>query len=172
MRIRAVIAVLSILSISSACKSNRTEEVSKVTKEQRIMDDGNLLTPEQEETIYALIQDLETNIGSQIAVLTLESLGGQPMNDLSTQIANEMHLGRKDYDDGVLIIVAARDHQMRIEVGLGLEKIINDDIAARINREDMGPRFREGDFFNGIKIGVEKIKDMIEENEQLVGQRP
>lgn len=172
MRILTFIAVLSVLSISPGCNSNKTEGVAKVTKEHRIMDDGNLLTPEQEDTIYALIQDLETNIGSQIAVLTLESLGGQPINDLSLQIANEMHLGRKDYDDGVLIIVAARDHQMRIEVGLGLEKIIKDEIAARINREDMGPRFRKGDFFNGIKIGVEKIKNLIEENEPLVGERP
>ncbi|HEX6889045.1 MAG TPA: TPM domain-containing protein, partial [Chryseolinea sp.] len=107
MRILTFIAVLSVLSISPGCNSNKTEGVAKVTKEHRIMDDGNLLTPEQEDTIYALIQDLETNIGSQIAVLTLESLGGQPINDLSLQIANEMHLGRKDYDDGVLIIVAA-----------------------------------------------------------------
>jgi len=136
------------------------------------MDDGNLLSPEQEDTIFAIIHDLETHIGSQVAVLTLESMGGQPINDLSLQMANEMHLGRKDFDDGVLITVAARDHQMRIEVGYGLEKIIKDEIAARISREDMGPRFREGDFYNGIKTAVEKIKVLIEENKDLIGQRP
>jgi len=136
------------------------------------MDDGNLLTPEQEDTIYAIIKDLETNIGSQIVVLTLESLGGQTINDLSLRMANEMQLGRKDYDDGVLIMVAARDHQMRIEVGYGLEKIIKDEIADEICRDDMGPRFRDGDFFNGIKTAVEQIKKLIEDNEELVGQRP
>ena len=171
MRIFTFITVLSLLTISYACKKNTTKEI-EVRKEQRIMDDGNLLTPEQEDTIYAIIKDLETNIGSQIVVLTLESLGGQPINDLSLRTANEMHLGRKDYDDGVLILITASNHQMRIEVGYGLEKIIKDEIAARIIREDMGPRFREGDFFNGIKAAVEKIKKLIEENKDLVGQRP
>jgi uncharacterized membrane protein YgcG len=61
---------------------------------------------------------------------------------------------------------------MRIEVGYGLEKIIKDEIAARINREIMSPRFRKGDYFNGIKEGVEKIKRQIEENRQLVGEHP
>jgi uncharacterized membrane protein YgcG len=87
-------------------------------------------------------------------------------------MANGMGLGRKDYDDGILITVSLADRKTRIEVGPGLEKIIKDEIAARIIREDMGPRFGKDDFFNGIKGAVEKIKTLIEENKELVGQRP
>jgi uncharacterized protein len=166
MRIFTAIAVLSILTISYACKKSSNE----VRKESRVMDDGNLLTTEQEDIIFAIIHDLETNIGSQIAVLTLESTGGQPIKDLSLQLANDMGIGRKGYDDGVLILVAANDHQMRIEVGLGLEGVIKNEIADKICREDMGPRFLKGDFFNGIKTAVEEIKKLIEENKELVGQ--
>ena len=168
MRIFNLIVVLFILTISYACKKTSNESVGG--KASRIMDDGQLLTSGQEDSIYAIINDLETNIGSQIAVLTLESTGGQPIKDLSLQMANDMGIGRKDYDDGVLIVVAARDHQMRIEVGLGLEGVIKNEIADKICREDMGPRFANGDFFNGIRTAVEEIKKLIEDNKDLVGQ--
>ena len=136
------------------------------------MDDANLLTVQQEDSIFSIIQDIERNIGSQIAVLTIGTLNGDSIEGFSLRMVNEMGLGRKDYDDGILITVSVNDRKTRIEVGLGLEKIIKDEIAARIVREDMGPRFGKGDFFNGLIVAVEKIKKLIEENKELVGQRP
>jgi len=136
------------------------------------MDDANLLTVQQEDSIFSIIQDIESNIGSQIAVLTIGTLNGDSIEGFSLRMVNEMGLGRKDYDDGILITVSVNDRKTRIDVGLGLEKIIKDEIAARIVKEDMGPRFGKGDFFNGIIVAVEKIKKLIEENKELVGQRP
>ena len=136
------------------------------------MDDADLLTIEQEDIIFLIIQDVERNIGSQIAVLTIGTLNGDSIESFSLRMANEMGLGRKDYNDGILITVSVNDRKTRIEVGSGLEKIIKDEIAARIVREDMGPRFGKGDFFNGTLVAVAKIKKLIEDNKELVGQRP
>jgi len=172
MRIFPILAVLAALAISYACEKKKPETVSEVKKEQRIMDDANLLTVQQEDSIFSIIQDIERNIGSQIAVLTIGTLNGDSIEGFSLRMVNEMGLGRKDYDDGILITVSVNDRKTRIEVGLGLEKIIKDEIAARIVREDMGPRFGKGDFFNGLIVAVEKIKKLIEENKELVGQRP
>ena len=172
MRILPVLALLAALAISYACETKKAETVSEVKKEQRIMDDADLLTQQQEDSIFSIIQDVERNIGSQIAVLTIGTLNGDSIEGFSLRMANEMRLGRKDYDDGILITVAVADRKTRIEVGFGLEKIIKDEIAARLVREDMGPRFGKGDFFNGIIVAVEKIKNLIAENKELVGQRP
>jgi len=136
------------------------------------MDEADLLTGQQEDSIFAIIQDLEKNVGSQIAVLTIVSLNGEKIEKYSLRRAEQSRFGRQKYDDGILITVSHNDRQMRIEVGYGLEKIIKDEIAARINQEEMAPRFRQGDYYNGIKAAVEKIKKLIEENKQLVGERP
>ena len=77
---------------------------------------------------------LEKNIGSQIAVLTIETLNGEEINSFSIRTAEEMQLGRDKYLDGVLMTFSLRDRSMRIEVGEGLEKILKDEIAKRICR--------------------------------------
>jgi uncharacterized protein len=60
---------------------------------------------------------------------------------------------------------------MRIEVGYGLEKILKDEIAERICREIMTPKFRQGKYGQGIYLGVVDIKELIEQNKDLVGQK-
>jgi uncharacterized protein len=172
MKILPFLAVMVTLAISYACEKKKTEAVREVKKEQRIMDDANVLTTQEEDIIFSIMQDVERNVGSQIAILTIGTLNGEEIESFSLRMANGMGLGRKDYDDGILITVSLADRKTRIEVGPGLEKIIKDEIAARIIREDMGPRFGKDDFFNGIKGAVEKIKTLIEENKELVGQRP
>ena len=172
MRILSVLAVMAALAISYACEKKKTEAVREVKKEQRIMDDANLLTAQEEDIIFSMMQDVERKIGSQMAVLTIGTLNGEEIESFSLRMANGMGLGRKDYDDGILITVSLADRKTSIEVGLGLEKIIKDELANKIIREDMGPRFGKDDFFNGIKVAVEKIKTLIEENKELVGQRP
>ena len=171
MRIIPAITVFAVAAFFYSCWGNKIT-VHEVKKEHRIIDEAELLTSQQEDSIFNIIQDLEKNIGSQIAVLTIISLNGEKIEERSLQTAEKMGLGRAKYNDGILVTVAVDEKQMRIEVGYGLEKIIKDEIAARINREIMSPRFRKGDYFNGIKEGVEKIKNLIEENKQLVGERP
>ena len=136
------------------------------------MDQADLLTGQQEDSLFASIQDLEKNIGSQIAVLTISSLNGEKIEEYSLRVAEKSRFGREKYDDGILITVAHNDRQMRIEVGYGLEKIITDDMAARIIREQMAPRFANTDYFNGIKAGVETLKALIEDNNHLIGVKP
>ena len=171
MRIFLSFTFFVLVALLCACEGTKTT-VSEVKKEQRIMDEADLLTGQQEDSIFAIIQDLEKNVGSQIAVLTIVSLNGEKIEKYSLRRAEQSRFGRQKYDDGILITVSHNDRQMRIEVGYGLEKIIKDEIAARINQEEMAPRFRQGDYYNGIKAAVEKIKKLIEENKQLVGERP
>src|SRR5688572_32947642 len=128
MKILPVLAVMAALAISYACEKKKTEAVREVKKEQRIMDDANLLTTQEEDIIFSIMQDVERNIGSQIAILTIGTLNGEEIESFSLRMANGMGLGRKDYDDGILITVSLADRKTRIEVGLGLDKIIKDEI--------------------------------------------
>jgi uncharacterized protein len=82
--------------------------------------------------------------------LTVTTLGGEPIENYSMHLAERWKLGREGVDDGLILLVVPSEHQMRIEVGYGLEGVIPDAIAARVQREVLGPAFRRGDFAGGI----------------------
>ncbi|HEX9837475.1 MAG TPA: TPM domain-containing protein, partial [Alphaproteobacteria bacterium] len=71
-------------------------------------------------------------------------------------------IGRKNVDDGAILVVAKNDRALRIEVGYGLEGALNDATASRIIREAIAPRFREGDFYGGINAGVDRMIRVID----------
>ena len=87
-------------------------------------------------------------------------------------MAQKLALGRRAYSDGLLITVVTKERKMRIEVGVGLENIIKDEIANRINRDDMAPLFRQKKYGQGIYVAVDKICKLIAANKRLVGTKP
>jgi uncharacterized protein len=165
------VLVFVILGGLTSCDRKVDQKVSKLVVKSRIFDNADLLTKEQEDDLFRLIQSLENEIGSQIAIMTVVSLEGQPIEEYSLKIFERLGLGRAKFDDGILITVSETDRMMRIEVGYGLEKIVKDEIASRINREEMAPRFKENDYAGGLKKAIEKIITLIKNNKELVGQR-
>ena len=137
-----------------------------------VNDQVNLLTSSQRDSLTTEIVELEENIGSQMVIMIIDSLRGVKIEEYSLRLANEWGIGRSAYNDGILITIAVADRQTRIEVGTGLELIIKDEIAARILREDMAPQFREGKYFEGLYVTVNKLKALITENQELIGKTP
>jgi len=136
------------------------------------MDHADILTDDEEAALTKQVRMLEDSIGSQIVVLTINSLDGEKIENYSLRRAEEMKIGRKDYDDGILITAAVRDRQMRIEVGIGLENIIKDEIASQILSDQMAPMFREEKYYEGFRLSIERLSALIIENKDLVGSRP
>src|SRR5688572_28504201 len=135
MRSKIFFALIFLALVTNAWCQDKLAKVYFVT------DSASMLTDEQQSKLVEQLKNLETNIGSQMAILTIESLHGEKIEDYSLRTASNWGLGRKNYNDGILITVALRDQQVRIEVGSGLEKIITDEIAAQIIREEMIPNF-------------------------------
>lgn len=136
-----------------------------------VMDSADILTTTQEDSIAGLAKALADDIGSQIAVLTINTLAGERIEDYSLRTANALRLGRVTHDDGILITVAYHDRSVRIEVGEGLEKIIKDEVAARVIAEDMVPDFQQDNFAMGLYRAVTTISDLIRDNKDLVGEK-
>jgi uncharacterized membrane protein YgcG len=160
-----------ILLTAVACETERPKsKETPLTKEERIVDGANIITQSAEDSIFSLIQNLEKNIGSQIAIVTIDTLNGEDINTFSIRTAEQMQLGRDKYLDGVLMTFSLRDKLMRIEVGYGLETILKDEIAKKICSDVIAPKFREENYGLGIFLGATGIKELIEQNEKLVGQ--
>jgi uncharacterized protein len=123
----------------------------------RVVDEAEIVPPDVEARIDARLAAFEAETGNQVAVLTVGSLEGDPIEDFSLRVAETWKLGRAGVDDGVLFVVARDDRRMRIEVGYGLEAELTDLEAGRILDEIVAPRFRQGDFGGGVEAGVETI---------------
>lgn len=145
-----------------SCTADKGNKMEVATQENRIFDHADLLTQTEEDSIFLLIEDLDKTIGSQMAILTIDTLNGMNMNEYSMNEAAKLGLGRDEQKDGLLITVSLKDKSVRIEVGKGLEKIITDPIAARIISDVVVPEFKEGKFGRGLYNAVETIKVMIE----------
>ena len=160
------LCLIAMLVVS--CGKNSPE--NQATIETRIFDEANLLTPSDEKNIFNVIKSVEEETGSQIGIVTIDTLNGERIEDFSLNRANELRLGRKDINDGVLITVSLKDKKMRLEVGDGLDHVITNQAAARIVEEEMGFNFMHKDYAVGVLSAVDAIKKLIQENEDLVGK--
>jgi uncharacterized protein len=123
----------------------------------RVTDLAGLLPPDRARRLEATLARHEEATGNQIAVLTVPTTGGEPIEAFALRVVDAWKLGREGVDDGVLVVVADQDRAARIEVGYGLEGAIPDAIAKRVIEDVMIPRFRGGDFAGGIEAGVDAI---------------
>ncbi|MFN3545382.1 MAG: TPM domain-containing protein [Thiobacillus sp.] len=129
---------------------------------RRVTDLTATLSAEQVAALEDKLAAFEAQRGSQIAVLIVPTLAGEDIAAFGIRVADRWKIGREKVDDGVILIVAKDDRQMRIEVGYGLEGAIPDAIARRVIAEVIAPRFQAGDFAGGLDAGVTQLMKLIE----------
>jgi uncharacterized protein len=124
---------------------------------RHISDLAGVLPGNVEEQLNARLAAYEQQTGHQLAVLTVPSLEGDPVEDFTMRVVEAWKLGKKDRDDGVLLLVAVEDKKLRIEVGYGLEGDLPDALAGRIIRDLMTPAFKRGELAEGISAACQAI---------------
>lgn len=128
----------------------------------RVTDLTNTLSPDQKSALESRLAAFEREKGSQIAVLLVPSTQPETIEQYGIRVVDTWKLGRKGIDDGILVLMATQDREVRIEVGYGLEGVIPDVTAKRVIEEIMIPRFREGDVAGGLNAGIERLIGLIE----------
>ena len=122
----------------------------------RINDYASALPAEARQRLEDELQGYARGQSYQVAVALFRSLDGQNLEDASIRLAEKWRIGSQK-DDGVLITVFLAEHQIRIEVGYGLEDRLPDARASRIIREVITPLFRKGDLEGGLRAGLAAI---------------
>ncbi len=128
----------------------------------RVTDLTGTLSAQQIGELEARIAAYETRRGSQIVVLLLPTTKPEEIEQYSIRVAEAWKIGRKGVDDGLILIVAKDDRRLRIEVGYGLEGAIPDSVAKRVIDERITARFRDGDFYGGVRDGVDQLIKLAE----------
>ena len=124
---------------------------------RRVVDEAGLLPAADRATLAASLAGLEAKMMDQLVVVTLKSLQGTTIEDYGYQLGRRWGIGQKDKDSGVLLIVAAAERRVRIEVGYGLEGTLTDAATRLIIENLILPAFKAGDVPGGIKGGVSGI---------------
>ncbi len=119
------------------------------------------LTAQQTQDLDRILAAFEREKGSQVAVLIVPTTRPETIEQYGIRVADAWKLGRKGVDDGAILLVAKDDRSLRIEVGYGLEGVLPDATAERIISETIAPRFKAGDFYDGILVGVRRITGVI-----------
>ena len=128
----------------------------------RVTDQTATLTDEQKSALEETLRSFEARRGSQVAVLIVPSTAPETIEQFALRVAERWKPGRKNVDDGALLVVAKEDRTLRIEVGYGLEGALTDAASKRIISEIIVPRFRQGDYYGGIAAGVDRILRVID----------
>jgi uncharacterized protein len=122
-----------------------------------VVDRAGILSPGAEKILVGRLTALQYETGDQLVVVTLPSLGGEPIEAVGQKIGNGWGLGQAGRDNGVLLVVAPAERKVRIETGKGLASRLSDSRAREIIDRDLLPRFRDKDMEKGIIAGVDAI---------------
>jgi uncharacterized protein len=122
-----------------------------------VHDEANVLSADAKARLERILMAERDSTSNQISVLIIKSLEGGSIEDYSLRVAEKWQPGQRDKDNGVVLLIAIDDRQVRIEVGYGLEGSLTDAISSRIIRNEIAPRFRNGDYDGGVQAAVMAI---------------
>ena len=136
----------------------------------RVVDDAGVLSASTQSQLTDMLAAHEAATGEQVVVVTLDSLQGYTIEDYGYQLGRYWGIGQKGKNTGAILIVAPKEHKVRIEVGYGLEGTLTDAISATIIQNYILPSFKRGDFDAGVMAGTKSILSVLGGNSPDTGQ--
>ncbi len=116
-----------------------------------VEDHANLLNANEQNELERLIVKIHSKLGVQAQVLILPTIEDEAIEDFSIRVAETWKIGSKKKGDGVILIVALREHKIRIEVGNGIEGELTDYWSHKVIKEILVPSFKNEEYYDGIK---------------------
>ena len=130
-----------------------------------VNDLANVIPADQSQTLEVFLTQVEQKTGTQIAVVTTPSVEGADIDGAAVDLFKTWGIGKKGKDDGILILASIQDHRVRIEVGYGLEAVVNDGQAGSIIRQYITPYFKQGDYGQGLTQGAAAVAQLVAASE-------
>lgn len=132
-----------------------------------VNDMAGVMQPATESILESLLSNFAAMTSNEIAVATIPELGNNTIEGLAVELFQEWGIGKKGKDNGVLFLIAPNDRKFRIEVGYGLEGVLNDALVGRIRTDIIIPYFKSGDMNKGIAEGAIALVRAINSKENL-----
>lgn len=138
-----------------------------------INDFADVIDPQSEAAMDALIQSLQRASGDAVVVASVETIAPYAdIREYAVQLFENRGrgIGQRGRDNGLLVVLAVRDRQVWIEVGYDLEEFITDGFAGETSRQVMAPEFRRGAYGPGLLAGISRLVGRIAERRNVTLQ--
>jgi uncharacterized protein len=148
-------------------------DTSKLKPTGYVNDFAHVLTPQGKQRLENYCANLERVTGVQMAIVLVDSLDGDPIDDDANTLYRQWGIGKKGKDEGILLFFAVKDHKDRAEIGYGVEPIISDGEAGSVLR-GIRPILRQGNYAGGILAAADELGQRIAQSKgvTLTSERP
>ena len=124
----------------------------------RLVNDlAHVMSADEANLLEQKLQAFRDSTSNAISIVTITSIGNYEVADYATKLGNLWGIGTKEHNNGVIVLVAVKDHRMNISVGKGLEGALPDITAGEIIENQMKPSFRENNYYQGLDHGTNAI---------------
>lgn len=161
-----------LLLLLLVCTANALAAADFPSLTGRVVDAASLLPEDVQQQLEQQLEQHEQETSNQVVVVTLPSLQGYAIDDYGYQLGRHWGIGQAERDNGVLLIVAPNEREVRIEVGYGLEGVLTDAGSHAIIEDVMLPQFRDNHYEAGILQGVNAILGTLQGSYEPVARRP
>jgi uncharacterized protein len=160
MLVRLVAGAAICVGIASAA------DFAALRPEGHVSDFARVLDPASKTRLEQYCRSVERQTGAEIALVTIPTLDGEPIEDVANVLFRKWGVGKKSdtpqgaRDQGILLLLAIQDRRSRLEVGYGLEAIIPDGMAGSLLRE-MRPALSERRYGDALSMAADSIGSRI-----------
>lgn len=156
MNFRPVLSLLFLAALLTAAAISFSAQVPP-SPEHYLTDSAGVLSQQQRDSIDARLEKYAGDTGHQIVVWIGDTTGGGPIDEWALAAFNQWKIGRKEVNDGVLLVIMTQDHTTRITVGSGIEGIITDAVALQIIDQRIIPNMRSGNPGNAVSSAIDGL---------------
>ena len=149
---------MCLLMVLSAWAGQVDELPNPAAKDQFVLDQGEILSPEQESQLNFVSETLYRDLQVDLNVVTVASVQEGSTKELATELFNTWEIGDPERNTGFLILLSVGDRRMEMETGYGLESVLSDGWLGAMQQQDMVPLFKQGDYGAGLMAGMEEIE--------------
>jgi uncharacterized protein len=122
-----------------------------------VTDQANLLSAADAKKLEGGLRKYAESTGTQVVIVTVPSLNGKGVADYARQLGTAWGVGQRDKNNGIVVLLSGKDHQMSIEAGSGLRSSITPELTKRVMSQDMAPSFKQGNYFAGLRKGLNTL---------------
>ena len=130
-----------------------------------VVDLADMIDPVVEQKLNQLIETAHQELTIEIAVVTVDTITASPSpKDFATDLFNHWGIGHAKANNGLLILMVKDARRLEMETGYGMEAVLPDGWLKRMQEAEMIPRFKAGNFGEGLFVGTEKSIQRVRDN--------
>lgn len=159
--LKKILIIVWILMISGVFAQEQINPMALPKLTQRVTDFSQTLPISQLDELNAIAKDYESRSTNQLVTVIFPQRNGNELIDIGMKIFSDNGIGRKDVNNGLLLLISSEEKKIRIIVWYGLEGVYPDLMASQVIENDIRPLVNSGDFVWAIRAFYSKSEQII-----------